>query len=317
MKYSITALSLLLTSNLVFAIENAQIDLTSDDKYAIKTLTNAKDDTDDVQTLYKDLDQDGVADRQDHCLNTEYGFPVDAIGCELDKDGDGVFDRVDQCPYTPKGMSVNFLGCEPDKDKDLVLDSKDQCPNTPLGTKVDAVGCKLENDNDNDGVLNSVDLCPETPLGTEVNKVGCKPESFIIANIVFNTGSYAIRADVKPILDNAAAKLHGLEKDKIILITGHTDSVGTEYRNRKLSWNRAQSTKEYFMSNFNYDDAQIFVLGKGELKPIETNKTAAGRFKNRRITFSVITKEELPETAAQNIPEDMKGYQRFGYKNAK
>lgn len=314
MKHSITALTLLLSSNLVFAIENVQIDLTSDKKYSIQTLTNEKDDKDDVLTLYKDLDQDGVADRQDHCLNSEFGFPVDALGCELDKDGDGVFDRVDQCPYTQKGMSVNFLGCEPDEDKDLVLDSKDQCPNTPLGTKVDAVGCKLENDNDSDGVLNNNDLCPETPPGTEVNNVGCKPEDFIITNIVFNTGSYAIRADQKPILDADAAKLRGMEDDQIILITGHTDSVGTEYRNRKLSWNRAQSTKEYFMSNFNYQDEQLYVSGRGELEPIATNETASGRFQNRRITFSIITREELPDTATQNIPEDMKGYQRFEYK---
>ncbi|MBN2866075.1 MAG: OmpA family protein [Thiotrichales bacterium] len=283
----------------------------SAERFGIKTIITPKDDPKVVSTLYKDLDQDGVEDRIDHCLNTGVGYAVDEFGCELDTDKDGIYDRFDQCPGTPLNTPVNFLGCEGDQDKDRVLDSKDECPNTPLGTKVDERGCKIDEDQDRDGVIDSLDICPDTPLGTPVNPNGCKPEAFVITNIIFDTASYNIRADQQPILEKDAAKLRQLESGELLVITGYTDSVGKAHRNEKLSWNRAQSTKDYLVKTFNIPEQQVYVHGKGENDPIATNGTVEGRQKNRRISLEIKAIGELPKGAKNNIPKEMLGYTRY------
>lgn len=279
--------------------------------YAIETIEQSSDDSEQVSTLYKDLDQDGVPDRQDQCLNSKLGYKVNELGCELDSDQDGIFDSTDQCPNTPKGVKVNFLGCEGDNDKDLVLDSQDKCPGTPLGTKVDAFGCKADNDLDKDGVPNLEDQCPDTPAGATVNRYGCVPQKIVTTNIVFNTGSYQIRADQKTLLEKNISQLKNLEPGEVVLLTGHTDNQGSDRSNVKLSWNRANSAKNYMIQNFNYDGDKIFINGEGESKPVANNNTPEGRQKNRRIEFKILKKSELPSDAQLKIPEKMKHYNRY------
>ena len=69
---------------------------------------------------------------------------------------------------------------------------------------------------------------------------------------------------------------------QIVIATGHTDSVGTDAYNQKLSERRATSVKEYMVSK-GVAAAKITTLGKGETQPVATNKTADGRAKNRRV----------------------------------
>ena len=71
--------------------------------------------------------------------------------------------------------------------------------------------------------------------------------------------------------------------EKYILIEGHTDATGSAYKNKKLSQRRAQAVSEYLQANLNLDANQIEYLGLGDEKPIASNKTRAGRAKNRRI----------------------------------
>lgn len=125
------------TTSLAVAAEDANIENTNN--YAAESLISL--DAKIVETLYKDLDQDGVQDKLDHCPNTLTGVAVDKFGCELDTDQDGVFDRPDQCPDSPAGVTVNVFGCEGDADNDGVLDSKDVCPNTPEDAIVNEQGC--------------------------------------------------------------------------------------------------------------------------------------------------------------------------------
>jgi OOP family OmpA-OmpF porin len=69
---------------------------------------------------------------------------------------------------------------------------------------------------------------------------------------------------------------------EIVIATGHTDSVGTDAYNQKLSERRANSVKEYMVSK-GVPAAKITTLGKGETQPVATNKTKEGRAKNRRV----------------------------------
>jgi len=68
-----------------------------------------------------------------------------------------------------------------------------------------------------------------------------------------------------------------------ITVEGHTDSVGNNAYNQKLSQRRAQAVKKYIADKFGIDAKRIKAVGYGETKPIDTNKTAEGRYHNRRV----------------------------------
>ena len=75
-------------------------------------------------------------------------------------------------------------------------------------------------------------------------------------------------------------------------IEGHTDNIGTEAYNMKLSQKRANSIKNYLVSKFKIDPSRIKTTGYSFKKPIASNSTKEGRQKNRRATvmFSSTTK---------------------------
>ena len=66
-------------------------------------------------------------------------------------------------------------------------------------------------------------------------------------------------------------------------IEGHTDSVGKAAANKKLSLQRAESVKKYLVEKLGADASRISTAGYGPDKPVDSNKTAEGRQKNRRI----------------------------------
>ncbi|MBN2607191.1 MAG: OmpA family protein [Thiotrichales bacterium] len=273
---------------------------------AMQTLMDDGEHTKKDVEEYKDLDQDGVPDKDDFCANTAKGTKVDKHGCELDSDGDGIYDKTDQCPNTPPGVSVNFLGCEGDEDKDGVVDSQDKCPSTPLGTKVNQYGCALNNDKDGDGVIDSLDQCPNTPKGYIVNKYGCPPQTKITIQITFPVGSWNIPTDQKELLEKQASKLKELQPDEVVLISGFTDNSGKADTNMKLSWERANSVKDYILNNFSYPKDKFYIMGMGDQNPIASNATKEGREHNRRIEFQVLKLENLSPIARHDIPAEMR-----------
>jgi OOP family OmpA-OmpF porin len=72
-----------------------------------------------------------------------------------------------------------------------------------------------------------------------------------------------------------------------VMVTGHTDNVGTEEYNKKLSVRRAEAVRDYLIS-LGVDPAKLEVAGEGEAKPVADNSTAAGRAKNRRVEIEVV-----------------------------
>jgi len=71
-------------------------------------------------------------------------------------------------------------------------------------------------------------------------------------------------------------------------IGGHTDSVGSEKGNQKISEKRALSAKKYLQDKFNISGDRMITKGYGSSKPIADNKTSEGRAKNRRVEIQVI-----------------------------
>jgi OOP family OmpA-OmpF porin len=103
----------------------------------------------------------------------------------------------------------------------------------------------------------------------------------IQADALFDFDKSVVRPDGKKSIDDALAKLRGVDLEMVIA-TGHTDSIGTDAYNQKLSERRAAAVKEYLVSK-GIPASKITTIGKGESQPVATNKTSEGRQKNRRV----------------------------------
>lgn len=115
----------------------------------------------------------------------------------------------------------------------------------------------------------------------------------------------------KRALDELASKITGT-KGYIIALEGGTDSVGSEEYNYDLSERRANSVIQYLASKYNVPAHKIYVIGLGKDKPLESNKTKAGRADNRRVDVRLMTNSvgstnqpTTPPTAGQNNPSSM------------
>jgi OOP family OmpA-OmpF porin len=103
----------------------------------------------------------------------------------------------------------------------------------------------------------------------------------IQADALFDFDKSVLRPDGKKSIDDALAKIQGTDVEMVIA-TGHTDSIGTEQYNQRLSERRAQAVKDYLVSK-GIPASKITTIGKGESQPVATNKTKEGRQKNRRV----------------------------------
>jgi outer membrane protein OmpA-like peptidoglycan-associated protein/tetratricopeptide (TPR) repeat protein len=110
-------------------------------------------------------------------------------------------------------------------------------------------------------------------------------EAFVFENVFFDFDSFELKQESL----SSLRRLHRFlrENHKVsILITGHTDNLGTDEYNLKLSLQRAQSVKNYLVQEGVKPD-RILVAGKGFREPILPNSNAYNQAKNRRITVSV------------------------------
>src|SRR5882672_12211407 len=95
----------------------------------------------------------------------------------------------------------------------------------------------------------------------------------------FDPGSAQVKPQMRPVLDQFA---QGLDPKTRVTIVGHTDSVGGEELNNRLSLDRAANVRDY-LHNHGVDPGRMIVNGRGELQPIASNDTAVGRAQNRRV----------------------------------
>ncbi len=159
-----------------------------------------------------------------------------------------------------------------DSDGDGVADKLDKCPNTPSGTVVDGSGCPL---------VVPAPVIKEKVIVTEADR---KIVNEAIKNLEFDLGKATIRAKSYPTLNKVAALL--VEKNFSLKLAGHTDNTGSMALNLRLSKDRAESVKAYLVSQ-GANPSRIEATGYGPNQPIATNKTAAGRQKNRRVEFTL------------------------------
>ena len=224
-----------------------------------------------------DRDNDSIADLDDSCPDAK-GLR-EFNGCP-DTDGDGIPDAQDSC-VTVKGLA-QFNGC-PDTDGDGIPDNRDDCP-TEIGL-AQFRGCP---DRDGDGVPDKTDKCPDVPGLPEYD--GCPPVipaqeihriELSSQSILFRTGSNAIEPNVYQVLDQIAAIMTKYPFTKW-RIEGYADITGSVKVNLDLTTRRAEAVKDYLVKK-GVKPENLSTYGYGKTKFIATNKTAAGRAKNRRV----------------------------------
>ncbi len=230
-----------------------------------------------------DTDGDGITDASDNCPN-EAGS-AEMNGCP-DTDADGIADKDDACPEVAGPKALN--GC-PDADGDGVADKSDKCPQVK-GPKENA-GCPWP-DTDGDGVLDRDDKCVDVK-GTVANN-GCpeiSEEQIMKLNayaktILFNTNKSTFQAQTMPVLQSITAILKEYPSSNFS-IEGHTDSDGKDAANQTLSDSRAAAVKNYLIEN-GISASRLSSVGYGETKPIDSNKTKAGKANNRRVEVKLV-----------------------------
>ena len=107
----------------------------------------------------------------------------------------------------------------------------------------------------------------------------------LMGESTFDSGKAEIRPELKPLLTKVAEALSTSQGD--IIVAGHTDNVpilrGPFKTNLRLSAARAAAVAEFFVSESRIDPKRISTMGFGEFRPIDTNDTASGRQKTRRV----------------------------------
>lgn len=144
-----------------------------------------------------------------------------------------------------------------DTDKDTVDDSRDKCPDTPEGLKVDADGCVI---------------------------VG---QSLELKGVTFEFNSAKLQLNAQTVLDYVAKGMKG-QPSMTVEIAGHTDSVGPQAVNQKLSEKRAEAVLGYLVGQ-GIDASRLTAKGYGETQLlINPDTDAVSRERNRRVVFVVV-----------------------------
>jgi outer membrane protein OmpA-like peptidoglycan-associated protein len=265
-----------------------------------------------------DNDNDGLYDDEDRCPNEpeDDDGHKDHDGCpDPDNDKDGILDVADRCPDEPETLNgyMDEDGCpdnEPidDSDGDGYRDDVDRCPYDPedFDGFEDEDGCP-ELDNDNDGIPDDRDDCPdvrevfnhfedEDGCPDDTPRVVVTEEAIEINDVIhFEFAKAEIRPESFGLMDEIAQVVIDHPELIKIRIEGHTDAVGDDVSNLKLSQARAESVMAYLVQS-SVEPERLDPVGFGEMRPIDTNETDEGRAKNRRVEFIIVKRDRSTKT---------------------
>ena len=257
-----------------------------------------------------DADGDGVADKDDKCPSEKGVAAYD--GCPApDADKDGVADKDDKCPAV-FGL-VLFGGC-PDTDGDGVEDSRDLCPTIfgsgnkgcPNATEIATLRAKAKDKKV------QTDVEKETPTKIVSTKAEKETQNKILSEkiqTITKTPAQSSFEEVSLVMDLSAKKIKFASNSDVLLktcftdlnrvaktlktypnfslnISGHTDNMGGDEKNKTLSERRAKKCYDYFVAK-GISKNRLSYQGFGKTQPIATNDTPEGRNENRRVEFKL------------------------------
>jgi len=131
--------------------------------------------------------------------------------------------------------------------------------------------------------------------GAKIERVGEGIKITFDSGILFATNSSTLQTQAKTNISKLATIL-GKYPDTNILVTGHTDSDGTEEYNQTLSEKRAKSVSDYTIGQ-GINSSRFSIIGLGETEPVASNETVDGKHLNRRVEIAIFANEDLKEAA--------------------
>ena len=199
----------------------------------------------------------------------------------------------------PPGRST--YKCTSDDDCDGIHNAADKCPEAPGPESADPNrrGCPI--DSDSDGLLDYLDACPgeKGPPDPDANKTGCPKFTRVTATgidiskqVLFKSSAAGENIDPssEAVLTEVRDVIAQHPEITLIEIQGHTDDVGDEGFNQRLSQKRAEAVRDWLIKAGIAAD-RLTAKGFGEAKPAVPNTTAEGRSKNRRVEFAILKKK--------------------------
>ena len=209
-----------------------------------------------------DEDGDGIIDMLDQELDTPSGCPVDTRGVTLDSDGDGLADCKDEEPYSPPGFDVDNKGIA--QLPYIVEDDVNAIVDTKTGAMMNTV--------------NSLVAAGSNDCG-----------SWFLPMIHFDLDRYNIKPEFYGQLHHVANVMKMCPSTCVTAI-GHTDARNSNDYNTVLSYNRAQASVDYIVTNYGIDRSRFKLMYGGEDTPMfgaSNAKSEAQHYMNRRVEFRV------------------------------
>ena len=125
---------------------------------------------------------------------------------------------------------------------------------------------------------------PVTPVAPPAPPAASKVT--FAADAFFDFDKSVLKPEGRAKLDDLVSKIRDVNLEVIIAV-GHTDSVGSDAYNQRLSVRRAEAVKAYLVTK-GIERNRVYTEGKGEKQPVADNRTAEGRAKNRRVEIEVV-----------------------------
>lgn len=144
-------------------------------------------------------------------------------------------------------------------------------------------------DSDNDGVCDNVDKCPDTPANTTVDADGCPAVAEVVRvelDVKFDFDKAQVKEESYGDIKNLADFMNQYPQTATT-VEGHTDSVGTDAYNQKLSERRANAVRDVLVNQYSVGAERVNSVGYGESRPVADNASEAGRAVNRRVEAEV------------------------------
>lgn len=137
-------------------------------------------------------------------------------------------------------------------------------------------------DSDNDGVCDRYDKCPGTPAGYRVDSDGCPITVTVRLDVKFDFDKSVVKRRYLPEVKKVADFLR-VHNGSVAVVEGHTDSIGDDDYNQRLSERRANAVRDVLVNQYGVPADKISAVGYGEARPVTTNDTVEGRAENRRV----------------------------------
>jgi OOP family OmpA-OmpF porin len=226
------------------------------------------------------------------------GSMIATVGCSSKN-----YVKQQTTPLINKTNELDDMTAKNTKDiKDV--DARAQAGIQAVNAKTAEVDQKAQTAGQNAASAQQVADAANTRIGVLTNTVANLDNYRAVAetSVKFGFDKDNLTAKSKEALDQLGGSIAST-KGYIITLEGGTDSIGNADYNYDLSQRRANSVIQYLASKYNVPAHKIYVIGLGKDKPVETNKTTAGRADNRRVDVRLMTNttgDAAPATTGQN-----------------